>query len=72
MKYQIQVLASGSVRDNFSASDLVALKIPNVSKAEQIEKVKKVNKSVKAVKVQVEKINREIESISSVLTDFSE
>lgn len=72
MKYQIQVLASGSVRDNFSASDLVTLKIPNVSKTEQIEKVKKVNKSVKAVKARVEKINREIESISSILTDFSD
>lgn len=70
MKYQIQVLASGSVRDNFSASDLFNLKIPKVSKEEQSSKVMSVKKSVKAVRSLEKKINKQIEIIDHELIDF--
>ncbi len=70
MKYQIQVLASGSVRDNFSASDLFHLKIPKVSKEEQDLKVIAVKKSVKAIRNLETKMNKQIEMIDEQLIDF--
>lgn len=70
MKYQIQVLASGSVRDNFSAADLLNLKIPNVSKEEQINRVKKVNKLVASIKRHAKRMNEQAEAINNSLTDF--
>lgn len=70
MKYQIQVLASGSVRDNFSATDLFNLKIPNVSKEEQVNRVKAVNKLVASIKNHTKKINEQVDAINNSLTDF--
>lgn len=70
MKYQIQVLASGSVRDNFSASDLFNLKIPNVSKEEQDAKVKAVKKSLKTIKNLEKKVKKQSDLIDDELIDF--
>lgn len=70
MKYQIQVLASGSVRDNFSATDLFNLKIPNVSKEEQVNRVKAVNKLVASIKNHTKKINEQVDAINNSLTVF--
>lgn len=70
MKYQIQVLASGSVRDNFSATDLLNLKIPNVSKDEQKNKVKQINKLVASIKSHEKLINEQTNAINNSLTTF--
>ena len=50
MKYQIQVLASGSIRDNFSGSNLYELKIPNIDSQGQKNLVSSVNKMLKIIK----------------------
>jgi N-6 DNA methylase len=50
MKYQIQVLASGSIRDNFSIESLKNLKIPNISIDKQKEIVKKTEEMFDLIK----------------------
>ena len=70
MKYQIQVLASGSVRDNFSADDLLSLKIPDISKLEQKNRVKQVNKLIKSIKNHSKMINQQVGEINKNLTIF--
>lgn len=50
MKYQIQVLASGSIRDNFSIESLKNLKIPDISIDKQKEIVKKAEKLFDLIK----------------------
>lgn len=70
MKYQIQVLASGSVRDNFSADKLAELKIPNLSLEEQADKMRMVNKHIKGIQNYNKKIDTNINSITNILNDF--
>lgn len=70
MKYQIQVLASGSVRDNFSGNGLGELKIPNLSKEEQKEKINTVNKTINKIKAQTEAIENDIDFINKILNEF--
>lgn len=67
MKYQIQVLASGSVRDSFSASDLKHLKIPYVSPEKQTEKVEQINKAIREIKSCSAKIEEYAEDINKLL-----
>lgn len=68
-KYQIQVLASGSVRDNFSGSGLYALKVPNISEEEQREKLLEVDASLRQVKECALEIEKHMEHISRILTE---
>lgn len=49
MKYQIEVLASGSVRDNFGAKDLLDLKIPNIPLAEQDNMMDLINQKLNSI-----------------------
>ena len=70
MKYQIQVLASGSVRDNFSGSNLYELKIPNIDSQAQKDLVSSVNKILKKIKKHSLAIDEDINSINSLLSTF--
>lgn len=70
MKYQIQVLASGSVRDNFSSAGLYALKIPNISIDEQNKQIEEVHNSIGEIRDYMTKVDEHIELINKVLTDF--
>ena len=70
MKYQIQVLASGSVRDNFSGSNLYELKIPNIDSQGQKELMSSVNKMLKKIKKHSQAIDQDISSINALLSDF--
>lgn len=70
MKYQIQVLASGSVRDNFSSAGLYALKIPDISVRKQTEQIEKINKSISEIRDYTTRINEHTESINKILTNF--
>ncbi|MDQ0359971.1 N-6 DNA methylase [Breznakia pachnodae] len=70
MKYQIQVLASGSVRDNFGTNDLELLRIPNISKSEQKEIMESVNGSINEIMVMQNNMRTKIEMINNLLSDF--
>lgn len=70
MKYQIQVLASGSVRDNFSSNGLKELKIPNLSENEQKEKINIVNNTIDKINKQTKEIENNIDFINKVLNEF--
>ncbi len=70
MKYQIQVLASGSVRDNFSGSNLHELKIPNILNTQQEQKVKKVKEEINRVNDYSNNIEKCIGTINDILTNF--
>ena len=70
MKYQIQVLASGSVRDNFSSSNLYELKIPNINIQEQKELVLSVSKMLKKIKEYSLAVDKNIDSINALLSKF--
>ena len=70
MKYQIQVLASGSVRDNFSKSGLYALKIPKISEKEQTDLLEEVFNSINDIKLSEIKISNEIKKIGEILNTF--
>ncbi len=69
MKYQIQVLASGSVRDNFSGNGLFELKVPDISIEEQKERMKKVKKAIKRINAYSENIDSCVEQINDILTE---
>ena len=66
MKYQIQVLASGSVRDNFSKESLKKLKIPNISLDEQSKIVDSIDKLVKKIKDYNDEVYKNIENINKL------
>lgn len=67
MKYQIQILSSGSVRDSFSGDDLFSLKIPSISIDEQNKKVKEVEKLIKKIQKSTLDTSKNIEKINSIL-----
>lgn len=67
MKYQIHVLATGSVRDSFSGEDLKKLKIPKHSKEDQLKIINMVNMKLDEINKMNEKINENIEQIDSYL-----
>ena len=71
MKYQIQVLASGSVRDNFSKSGLFALKIPNMPIEEQETLVENVNNCINNIQNSQKKIVSETNNINQILNNFN-
>ena len=70
MKYQIQVLASGSVRDNFTANHLYELKIPNISQDEQKIKIAKIKETIKKINLYSNNIGDCIEQINNIITDY--
>ena len=70
MKYQIQVLASGSVRDIFSSDALKQLKIPKLNLKEQKEKIEKITVSIHRIKTRSEEIEKEVYNINEILSDF--
>lgn len=70
MKYQIQVLASGSVRDNFSGTNLYELKIPNILVSEQEQKIQKVNAEINKVNNYNMNIDNSVKTINNLLSDF--
>ncbi|HHB0523079.1 TPA: N-6 DNA methylase [Staphylococcus aureus] len=70
MKYQIQVLASGSVRDVFTAEHLFELKVPNVSLNEQNEIVEKINNNLDKIDNKNIEIHQEIQGISEYINSF--
>lgn len=70
MKYQIQVLASGSVRDNFGAKDLLKLKVPDVSLEDQNEIVKLINEKLTSISEIEERISEKDKEITDLLNDF--
>lgn len=67
MKYQIQILSSGSVRDNFSGDDLFSLKIPDISMDEQNKKVKEIEKLIKKIQKSTTDVSKNIGKINSIL-----
>ncbi len=67
IKYQIQVLASGSVRDSFSAEDLKLLKLPKISILEQAKVMKEIESNIEQIDKYNSKINENIENINKVL-----
>lgn len=70
MKYQIQVLASGSVRDNFNAADLIKLKVPKVSIENQNKIVREINKKLNSIFEIQEIIIEKDKEITSMLNIF--
>lgn len=71
MKYQIQVLASGSVRDNFSADKLKELRIPNLTNLEQDTKIRCVDDCINKIQNFNQAINDSISSMVKILNDFA-
>lgn len=67
MKYQIQVLASGSVRDNFSGAGLYDLKIPDISSEEQNRQVFEINESICDIRKYESMIDMHAERINKIL-----
>ncbi len=70
MKYQIQVLASGSVRDNFGVSSLLSLKIPNVAREEQENIVEKANNAINEITKIENNIAKKENEIVDMFMDF--
>lgn len=70
MKYQIEVLASGSVRDNFGAKDLLDLKIPNIPLAEQDNMMDLINQKLNSISETKLKIIEENKDITNILNNF--
>ena len=70
MKYQIEVLASGSVRDNFSSSHLLELKVPNTSFEKQNNLVKLIEKKLSNINDKNKEIMEESSNIYDLLNDF--
>jgi hypothetical protein len=68
MKYQIQILSSGSVRDNFGAEDIKSLKIPNVSMDQQVNMISKISRSINRVHKLDGEIQNHLNDISDLLT----
>ncbi|MGM0220179.1 N-6 DNA methylase [Enterococcus sp. AZ126] len=70
MKYQIQVLASGSVRDNFSSTHLLQLKVPNISLDRQSEITKNIDKRLDNIDKKRSEILVQNNEIVEYLNDF--
>lgn len=71
MKYQIQVLASGSVRDNFSAKKLKEFCIPDLSNEEQENRIRCVDDCINDIHNHNKDIINSIESMKNILYDFA-
>lgn len=66
-KYYIQVLSSGSVRDNFTAKALKQIRVPVVSKTEQRETVEKMKENLKEVRKSLAYVDSKVEKMSGYL-----
>lgn len=67
MKYQIHVLATGSVRDSFSGEDLKKLKVPKHSLEDQKELIEKITNKLISINEMNNKISSDIRDIDSYL-----
>lgn len=66
MKYQIQILASGSVRDNLSFESLKKIRIPNLSLSEQEKELNLIKKHIQKIKELEENIMNKKKSITAI------
>ncbi|MGB2525193.1 N-6 DNA methylase [Leuconostoc suionicum] len=68
MKYQIQVLASGSVRDNFSVESLRKLRIPKITIEEQQKGLEKIKSTINTIEKAQSLIEKNVADINELLT----
>lgn len=68
MKYQIQVLASGSVRDNFSVESLRKLRIPKITIEEQEKGLEKIESTITTIEKAQKLIEKNVADINELLT----
>ncbi|WP_349583701.1 hypothetical protein, partial [Leuconostoc citreum] len=68
MKYQIQVLASGSVRDNFSVESLRKLRIPKMTIEEQQKGLKRIKSTINTIEQAQILIEKNVADINKLLT----
>lgn len=67
MKYQIQILSSGSIRDNFSAEKLKMLKIPNLTE-EQVKELRiKIDNTIESLKQLQKEQAEQFDNLNSLL-----
>ncbi|MCL1935138.1 MAG: N-6 DNA methylase [Defluviitaleaceae bacterium] len=67
MRYQINVLASGSVRDNFGEEQLKKLKVPVISKSEQEKIILELDSYLNKIEYSFNCINDNIDKMNNVL-----
>lgn len=67
MKYQIQILSSGSIRDNFSAEKLKLLKIPNLTEVQENELRETIDNTIKKLKKLQMEQSRQFDNLNGLL-----
>lgn len=67
MKYQIQILSSGSIRDNFSAEKLKLLKIPNLTEIQENELRETIDNTIKKLKKLQMEQSRQFDNLNGLL-----